>query len=468
MKQMKKQQSLAIMAIICCTLIFPVSAMADSITPETFSAKVKEGGSVSVGRTVTVTREVTSAKADVFFLFDTTGSMGDLIDSAKAKAAEILNSASALGDVAFGVGYYQDFPEDDYGIPSDKPYELVTNITKNTAAVRNAVNSLSLGHGNDWPESNLYALTQVASSTGWREGSTRIVIWFGDAVGHDGDVESAYPSRIGLEDTIAALKAKGIIVEAVNVNRIYYYGSYYSMDECGEAYPQLSGQASAITAATGGKLFDGSDTNTIVSIINNALKDAFASYSEVRLSLSEDFSGLGVSISPSVITGSFDRSQERYFNFNITYTGLEVGIYHLDISAKVNDGVVAAASDTVEVAFQDCNGDWNGTAFADNCGICVGGNTGRAACFQDCNGEWGGNASIDSCGECVGGNTGKSACEKDCNGEWGGNALTDSCGECVGGNTGKTACGNFTDGVFIVENGIVKVDFLYDGGMYEG
>jgi len=484
--------------------------------------------------------------------------MGDLITSAKTKATEILSNASALGDVAFGVGYYQDFPEGDYGIPSDNPYELVTNITKDTAAVRNAVNSLSLGYGNDWPESNLYALSQVASSTGWREGSTRIVIWFGDAVGHDGDKDSAYPSRIGLQDTIAALKATGVIVEAVNVNRIYFDGCYCSMDEGGEAYPELHGQASAITAATGGKLFDGSDTTEIVSIIVNALKDAFASYTEVKLSLSETFSGLGVNISPVVITGSFDRSQERYFNFNMTYTGLEVGTYHFDISAKINDGVVAVASDTVEVAFQDCNGDWNGTAFADNCGICVEGNTGRAACVQDCNGEWGGNASVDSCGECVGGNTGKTACGQDCNGdwggsasvdgcgqcvggntgktacgqdcngEWGGNALIDGCGECVGGNTGKvacgqdcngdwggtasvdscgncvggntgktacgqdcnsdwggtasvdscgncvggntgkTACGTFTDGIFIVENGIVKVDFLYDGGMYEG
>lgn len=30
----------------------------------------------------------------------------------------------------------------------------------------------------------------------------------------------------------------------------------------------------------------------------------------------------------------------------------------------------------------DCNGDWGGTAFRDNCSLCVGGNTGRAACDQ--------------------------------------------------------------------------------------
>ncbi|OQX27584.1 MAG: hypothetical protein BWK80_04495 [Desulfobacteraceae bacterium IS3] len=440
MKVIKKCQLFAVIAMICCGLIFPASALADSITPVTFSAKIKKGGSVSVNRTVTVTREVTSAKADVFFLIDTTGSMEDLIDSAKTKAAEILNNASALGDVAFGVGYYEDFPTGEYGISTDIAYQLVTDITKNTAAVRNGINALSLGHGNDWPESNLYALTQVASSTSWREGATRIIVWFGDAVGHDGDVESDYPSRVGLQDAISALTAKSIIVEAVNVNRIYHRGYYYSMDEGGVIYPRLHGQASAITAATGGKLFDGSNTNTIVSIIGNALKDAFASYSEVKLSLSRQFAGLGVSISPAVITGSFDRSYERYFNFSITYSGLEVGTYPFDILAKVNGGVVATASDVIEVALQDCNGVWNGTAFTDSCGQCVGGNTGKTACVQDCNGVWGGVAYRDECGICVGGNTGNSPCTRDCNGTAGGSAFVDNCGICVGGNTGKSAC----------------------------
>ncbi len=440
MNGMKKCQLFAVIAVVCWGLIFPAAAMADSIAPTAFSAKIKKEGSISVNRTVTVTREVTSAKADVFFLFDTTGSMEDLLDSAKEKAAEILNNASSLGDVAFGVGYYEDFPTGDYGISTDIAYQLVTDISKNTTAVRNAINSLSLGHGNDWPEANLYALSQVASSTGWREGSTRIVIWIGDAVGHDGDAEPSYPSRIGLQDAIAALNAKSIIVEAVNVNRLYHRGYYYSMDEGGVIYPQLHGQASAITAATGGTLFDGSNTGAIVSIISNALKDAFASYSEVKLSLSKTFPGLDVSISPAAITGSFDRSQERYFNFNITYTGVEVGTYSFDILAKINGGLVATASDVIEVALQDCNGAWNGTAYTDNCGQCVGGNTGKTACVQDCNGVWGGTAFVDNCGVCVGGNTGKTNCAQDCNGAWGGTAFVDNCGVCVGGNTGRAAC----------------------------
>jgi glucuronoarabinoxylan endo-1,4-beta-xylanase len=61
----------------------------------------------------------------------------------------------------------------------------------------------------------------------------------------------------------------------------------------------------------------------------------------------------------------------------------------------------------------DCNGDTNGVAFIDSCGICAGGNTGvdpvldPDVCYPvDCNGDTNGTAFPDSCGTCAGGNTG--------------------------------------------------------------
>ncbi len=58
----------------------------------------------------------------------------------------------------------------------------------------------------------------------------------------------------------------------------------------------------------------------------------------------------------------------------------------------------------------------------------------------DCNGVIGGSAAIDDCGVCVGGNTGKIPnADKDCNGVCFGTAVTDDCGICSGGNTGHVA-----------------------------
>ncbi len=88
----------------------------------------------------------------------------------------------------------------------------------------------------------------------------------------------------------------------------------------------------------------------------------------------------------------------------------------------------------------DCHSDSAGTAFIDDCGTCVSGNTGLQACRLDCNGDQNGTATIDICGYCVGGNTGKDSCTIDCAGIVNGAAYKDTCGKCVGGTTGKIDC----------------------------
>lgn len=66
---------------------------------------------------------------------------------------------------------------------------------------------------------------------------------------------------------------------------------------------------------------------------------------------------------------------------------------------------------------KDCAGVNNGTAYLDQCGTCVGGNTGKQPCTRDCNGDWGGDASTDECGVCVGGKTGLVPCTGSIQGE---------------------------------------------------
>lgn len=64
------------------------------------------------------------------------------------------------------------------------------------------------------------------------------------------------------------------------------------------------------------------------------------------------------------------------------------------------------------------------------------------ALIPDCAGVLGGEATLDDCGVCVGGTTGKEACEgaPDCHGTIGGDAFIDECGTCVEGETGLEAC----------------------------
>jgi hypothetical protein len=73
----------------------------------------------------------------------------------------------------------------------------------------------------------------------------------------------------------------------------------------------------------------------------------------------------------------------------------------------------------------DCNGDEGGTAYLDNCGICVGGLTGLDECQPDCAGVLGGSAYLDFCDECVGGTTGIEPCPAPCLVDFNNNGLVE-------------------------------------------
>lgn len=91
---------------------------------------------------------------------------------------------------------------------------------------------------------------------------------------------------------------------------------------------------------------------------------------------------------------------------------------------------------------QDCNGDCGGTAFTNDCGFCVEGNTNRTSDFGiDCNGDCNGTAAIDDCGVCAGGNTLEIPNEdKDCAGICFGDTTVDPCGICGGNSTTGDCC----------------------------
>ena len=81
----------------------------------------------------------------------------------------------------------------------------------------------------------------------------------------------------------------------------------------------------------------------------------------------------------------------------------------------------------------DCMGKPNGNALIDNCGKCDYDTSND--CMQDCNGDWGGLAFLNECSVCVGGNTNFSLDKGlDCNGTCWGNAKLDECGICNGAN----------------------------------
>ena len=103
------------------------------------------------------------------------------------------------------------------------------------------------------------------------------------------------------------------------------------------------------------------------------------------------------------------------------------------ISELDNCGV--CDDDVSNDCLEDCANVWGGTATLDECGNCD--NDPTNDCIQDCHGEWGGEAFLDDCGVCSGGSTGHDAnSDQDCNGDCFGYAFINACDYCVGGTTG--------------------------------
>lgn len=127
-------------------------------------------------------------QADVYFLIDTTGSMGTPIANVRSSLSRISGElGSRIRDVQMGVGHFEDFPFTgagcsifdtscpNYGGADDVAYANVQEITANVMSVQTALNGLALGSGNDAPESQVEALYQTATGEGgtWTMGTQR-------------------------------------------------------------------------------------------------------------------------------------------------------------------------------------------------------------------------------------------------------------------------------------------------------
>lgn len=150
---------------------------------------------------------------DVFFLSDTTGSMGGLINSAQNSSNAIFDLFQTRGDVQFGVGEYRDGNAGSYDFQFNLTADDAGILSNDGDAVSAAIGAWSPSGGGDTPEDNLAGLTQAAAGTPWRDGSRRMIFWFGDAPGHD-------PASDGstMATTLAALNAECVQVIAVDLN----------------------------------------------------------------------------------------------------------------------------------------------------------------------------------------------------------------------------------------------------------
>ncbi|MGH9632978.1 MAG: PEP-CTERM sorting domain-containing protein [Bryobacteraceae bacterium] len=309
--------------LITCMLFTGVAAYADTILPSSFTTVIPTvGGTATVRKTVTISPQ-TTAPVDLFFLTDTTGSMGGAIGNVRSGFSSVVTTVGGLAtDVTYGAGQYKD-------ITDAFTYSLDQDLTSNTALVQSAINGWSAGGGGDTPEGNLFALEEVATTTSWRPGSRRILIWTGDAPGHD--------PRNGSTEESATDALIAAAVEVISISATSGPGI------------NSTGQAQRISDDTGGQFLGSFSSSALVDEIEEALLTSLITYNVVELTAEGLPAGVGVSFAPLSHSGSFDRSTSRDFIFDTTFTGLAPGTYNFEIAARVDGRIVATESDSITV-----------------------------------------------------------------------------------------------------------------------
>jgi uncharacterized repeat protein (TIGR01451 family) len=274
------------------TVVSGAALAVPGVTPASVSATLLPGQSNVQAKSVETSP--IPPRPDVVFLADTTGSMGGALVNVRDNATAIMNLVrAAQADSQFGVAAYKDFG-------SAYVYRLFQAITPSIPDAQAGANAwLPASGGGDTPEANLNALFEVSqNATGWRAGSSRILVWFGDASGHD-------PSGgHTLADAIDALNAQNIKVIAINVN------------SGGADGLNATGQAAAVATATGGTFFPSATNDEVADAILEGLQNLPVTVTH------------NVSCPPGVFATLLPASQSgtsgQTFNFSETY-GVNAG-----------------------------------------------------------------------------------------------------------------------------------------------
>lgn len=325
---------------------FGGAAMADSISPLTFSADLAVGESVTIEKTVVVDDSPpTDASLDVHFLFDTSLSMGGAIDAAKNDASAILSGLSGFGDLAVGVGAFSENASISSSFPTDPPGNVInSDLTTDLTAAQSSINAITLGDpdgGGDFPERGQDAVALAAENVSWRPGSSRFIVALGDASWKNDLTSDA--------DAIAALAAEDITLIGLRFSN--FVGSIFDTgtDDTTftESVEDLGGTAFATGTATG----------DIVASILAGVSASFEDYSTVTV---DDLGGglpeidvmttcltadIGTCIGAEAV-GDYDRSEERTFTFEVTFTRIAEGDVTFETYALVDGGIVAREVDT--------------------------------------------------------------------------------------------------------------------------
>jgi hypothetical protein len=326
---------------------------------------------------------------DIYFLADTTGSLGLSLQNVKnniATTVSNIRNQTTIGNPHFGAGDYKDFASCGTGVTPpcfsgsyafNNGASIPVASPDDGAPATAAINAWSASGGGDREEGQLFALTQLASPADtnfdpkWRSTSSRIVVWFGDNPGHDPICPAIRGAAAGspsitAASTASALATAGIRVIAVSVNSDTGAPLFPSLGldgerisgsapgdsgagdyaaACGTTVNSETGQATAIVNATNGSFQAAADADHVTQAIMAGLHNLPAT---VTPSATCD-PGLSISFSPEqkTVTSGSDVSFDHTI---IVGAGATAGAtLHCTVQFSVNGNLDESSSQQLSV-----------------------------------------------------------------------------------------------------------------------
>ncbi|GAB1544663.1 hypothetical protein NUACC21_73390 [Scytonema sp. NUACC21] len=315
--------------------------------------------------TVYVPRSAPIPKIDVYFLADTTGSMKPIIDAVRAGADTILNSLTTFAsdlDICFGVGNYRDFSTPKGNEKYFYTFEHQLSLTADKSQVSAAINTWTVESGTDYSEGQLFALDQLAQapggSIGWRNNSKRIIVWFGDAPGHDPicpALSHLVTAEITEDSVTKKLASEKILVIAISSETHIAGGLDGDPRASAAAFVGICpiggnpGQAQRIVQNTGGKHYTKIEPNKVVETIIQSTQSVISVINNLSLVPTEEIAPFVTSITPVSGYGPLANDREHILTYSVRYAGVRSALVKkLVFNGKLNavaDGAVMASQD---------------------------------------------------------------------------------------------------------------------------
>ena len=285
-------------------------ASESSMTPSVWTTQISSGSQQSQMFELR-TGSTPIQSLDVVFAIDLTGSMGGVLNVVKAQAASIVEQIrQQIPDSRFAVAGFKDYSgyysypgyQAEYGAGADVPWTLYQDLTFDESAAAQALSSLSLGNGSDWPECYTRVIYECTALP-WRDGAKRIVIVFGDAPTHDLDFAGynfgGDPGPDGIAGTADDLDFETVVANARSHGIIIL-----GVDASGDAWstPTFEGMSTGYgtLAGTGGQYVRLADAQQVPTIIQTLLTSESLIVHQLTFQCASGYSSW-VAVDPSAV-----------------------------------------------------------------------------------------------------------------------------------------------------------------------